>query len=850
MKGIYRCFAIVFLIVYIVSCFMVIPVQAQPDLKGFKKVAESKYLSLYYNESNKIVSVLDKRSGYIWSSAADSEYLKKAGVEDFFIQNFSSLWILTYTNLAGQESTTKDYSSFRSDVEAKTLQLKNGIKIDFYIPRIRIKFSILYTLQDDSLVVTIPANSIKELIGVKEELEKALKGAKNKLNELKEVFKKVKSAKITRVVTKKRINNIGTDIENIENTISTLQGVDDLNRKAASIASYAYDINAELIGSQEKGRGIIEIVETSKKYKSNVIEQLKKMSQLANELYTFGDTYRLQEIAGIVKIDLMPYFGSAGDNENGYMFIPDGCGAIAYYKKNHPQYLSFYSKEIYTETLYDLDQYTQEINNGLQEISLPVIGVKKGNNGFIAIAEKGSANSAINFMPSGYEVNLNRIYFSFIYRRLFETVTKNWNGQYYKIYETTPIVTDRQIRYIFLDGKKEVSYSTMANKFRGYLISNKLINRSTKNSSLPPLGLDVFMGIKEERILFDRFITMTTYSQIKEILNDLRRNGVCNIDLNLIGWSKGGYDVFPSSFWPERKLGGEKGFRDLLSHLKQFKIPLLLQVNLIDAYLKVGGFSLNRDVVRLKNGKQLTTYKRDRFLFTPIYVQNTYSKKLINFLKKYNLPGISLEKIGWYVYSDYRGKNVVSREKTTIYWMDLLNKFKNQGIRVATLEGNVYVLKYADRILNLPYKSSGYSYFDDDIPFYQMVIHGLIPYSMKPFNLFYDSKIEKLKAIEYGAMPYYQITYNDSSELKYTTYRTLFTSKYSNWRRDIIETYKTFNAIFKGINNRFIISHKKYDNGVVRVIYDNKTTIYINYSERPQKVDNITIKPLDVYVKR
>lgn len=67
--------------------------------------------------------------------------------------------------------------------------------------------------------------------------------------------------------------------------------------------------------------------------------------------------------------------------------------------------------------------------------------------------------------------------------------------------------------------------------------------------------------------------------------------------------------------------------------------------------------------------------------------------------------------------------------------------------------GNIYTLKYADYLFNIPVKSSGYHIGNETIPFFQMVVHGMIPYTSEPGNLAYDLKKQKLQWIEYGCLP-------------------------------------------------------------------------------------------------
>jgi hypothetical protein len=48
--------------------------------------------------------------------------------------------------------------------------------------------------------------------------------------------------------------------------------------------------------------------------------------------------------------------------------------------------------------------------------------------------------------------------------------------------------------------------------------------------------------------------------------------------------------------------------------------------------------------------------------------------------------------------------------------------------------GNVYSLAYADELVDVPVSSNDFYITDDEIPFYQMVIHGFIDYTGAPFQ--------------------------------------------------------------------------------------------------------------------
>ena len=58
------------------------------------------------------------------------------------------------------------------------------------------------------------------------------------------------------------------------------------------------------------------------------------------------------------------------------------------------------------------------------------------------------------------------------------------------------------------------------------------------------------------------------------------------------------------------------------------------------------------------------------------------------------------------------------------------------------------MLGHVNRIDNAPLDSSHFIFLDETIPFYQIVMHGLIPYTARAANLRDDSAAEMLRMLD------------------------------------------------------------------------------------------------------
>ena len=77
---------------------------------------------------------------------------------------------------------------------------------------------------------------------------------------------------------------------------------------------------------------------------------------------------------------------------------------------------------------------------------------------------------------------------------------------------------------------------------------------------------------------------------------------------------------------------------------------------------------------------------------------------------------------------------------------------------VAVNQGNAYVLDRVSRIRRAPGGDSSFFFADETVPFYQMVLHGIVPYTTDPGNIGPDFAGQKLKWVEFGSEPVFLLT--------------------------------------------------------------------------------------------
>ena len=130
---------------------------------------------------------------------------------------------------------------------------------------------------------------------------------------------------------------------------------------------------------------------------------------------------------------------------------------------------------------------------------------------------------------------------------------------------------------------------------------------------------------------------------------------------------------------------------------------------------------------------------------------------------------------------------------------------------------------------------------DRSIPFYQMVLHGVVPMAAEPMNYTGDFASDRLALIESGSIPSFEFIYRDNYELKDTRYN-MYGVNYKLWLQQAAALYQEMNTALKDCQAAKIVGHEQVAKGVNRTAFDNGVVLYVNYNEAPVSVGDIRIE--------
>ncbi len=559
---------------------------------------------------------------------------------------------------------------------------------------------------------------------------------------------------------------------------------------------------------------------------------------------------------GIRSISVLPYFGAAGLEEEGYMLIPDGSGALIDFNNQKASY-GAYNQDVYgRDPVLILDKNLKTAKNVL----MPVFGASFGDHGFFAAAEAGGASAAINALSSGTITSFNNVYMQFRYRQTMSatrSVANSYGGN--GVLGSTVVVDNKfsgdcyRLRYFLLE-KEEADYVGMAKKYRNYLSLTGLVKKNSTKTA--PLYLTLYGGVEDTDyflgIPYKTVKSFTSYKQAQNILKDLTEGGVDKMVVRYLGWQKGGLQAsVPTKVKFEGKLGGKKEFNALVNYAKGAGIELFPDVDFLNFY-QSGTYSIHSDAIQAATHDTAYQYTYDpntgnkqeesRWqLLTPNLSREAFTK-LAKQKDKLGTGNLSLGALGGMLYSDFTArKNAIHRDDTASIWAEIIKSAQEEFGRVMIETGNIYAAIHADYIADVTTESTHFNLTDASVPFYQIVLHGYTSYATEPINLTPDPQKAILKALETGSCLEFALIAGDAHELVETRYNYLYNANYEGWSEKIKEYYRTASPVLSAIADSEITGHEKLLEDVYRTDYGSAGSVYVNYGKKEYVADGIIV---------
>ncbi|MDR2447506.1 MAG: DUF5696 domain-containing protein [Treponema sp.] len=568
------------------------------------------------------------------------------------------------------------------------------------------------------------------------------------------------------------------------------------------------------------------------------------------------DKLAFRPVFPITQLNLLPYFGAGGVQDEGYLFVPDGSGALINFNNGKTGQLA-YNNYVYG---WDAGMFREAIihdNKG----PFPAFGVQKNGNALLCVIEEGASYASVRADVSGRNSSYNNVYgqYAVMHGASLDVSAKSDKAVY--MYQAQLPQGERIVqRYILC---AEDTYVGMAKEFRKYLLA-KDSGLNDKIDGGVPIAVEIIGAVDKIQhrvgIPFNLPLKLTSYEEAEGMVEDFAAFGWKNVNVKMIGWFNNGVEhSVPSDVRLISGLGGKNAFKSLVSTARDFGFKLYAEGDFL--HMRDNGpfdtFSLYTDAARYVTRKRIESYPysfvwfgerknwgKISYMATPLYM-----KELIQGFEektgKLGVTNVAFRTIGARLGGDYYEKRFVSREASMNLQKRTLAELKQKGRGVLVNTGFLYTAPYADFITDIPLVDQAFGITDISIPFYQIVLHGLVPFAGRAINLAEDYRLNLLKSIESGAGLYFSFMTEDSAILQETKFRQFYANEYSKWVGDADAIYQRFARDFDGLFNQKIDSHEILAPNVTLTIYENGAKVLVNAGKTSCSYEGRNVAPYD-----
>lgn len=566
-------------------------------------------------------------------------------------------------------------------------------------------------------------------------------------------------------------------------------------------------------------------------------------SVITSEIYEGDENFKL------ISISLLPFFGASTKEDEGYLLLPDGGGALVEYDSAKPGAVEYarpvYGEEPVTTKLTQPEEY--------QTVHLPVFGAKKNDQGYLAVLTEGASRGIIHARAGGGLSERFQSYPEFLYRN-YDLVLMEKKGQTVRVAD--PEHTDAEqytVSYRFLS-KEKANYMGMAEAYRSHL-QEMGMKKQEKTSG--DLFLSLVGGAKTTVNVMGfparQVQKFTGFADAVSMAETLKEQGVDGLSLQYLYWQKGGDDTpILNKISPDSVLGGKKEFAALIDYCAKEGVALYPEVDPISIRrnsITYFGQSVGVKNVQKGAAKQYTYRLNDGGANTtlPYYLLNHKKVQMVTESIRSsadsfeNLKGIGGSVFGQLVYSDLGNKNI-HRDEAEGLWAKALETLKGEGELLLSAPG-AYALPYATALCDIPTESSGFEIETASVPFYALVVRGMMPVAGTNLNETSDPEGLLATCLSLGITPKFQTLAQNEGQVRKTALGEVYNGDFASWEEEMLTAADLSAGVMEATKDAVIVSYERSDDGLIRSEFENGVVVYVNNSSEAKTIDGQEIAP-------
>ena len=416
--------------------------------------------------------------------------------------------------------------------------------------------------------------------------------------------------------------------------------------------------------------------------------------------------------------------------------------------------------------------------------------------------------------------------------------------------------------------KGEENYSAMARRYREYLIESNqmpqmLKERVKDNEHLAYAATAPEIRIRQgwkpvptpvEHQTLENEPEMrvaVTFDQVKDIVDELKRQGVEKAQLCLVGWNHKGHDGrYPTVFPVEPSLGGEEKLRECIKYAQENGYRIVGHTNRTDCYEISSDWNNGADAAKNPDGSLQANRAWSGGLMFNICYKQSHDKYFWGYEPKVAELGFSgleyvdvLSIIKPHVCYDpahpcTRKEGVEYANKMLQGLRDLFGGSQSEGgcyFVAKSLDYAMYVTMAFNRLTN----KEKYPYIDDYAPIWHIVFNGYLLHNpaSQTVNFTLKEPFYALRNAEYAARPmfYFNSAFVDDPKKNWMGNSDLTYKDKADLERSVAAVKRGYDAFkeWEYLQFETMEQHDKLAEGVYCSTYSDGSRVVVNYGKEP-----------------
>ncbi len=545
-----------------------------------------------------------------------------------------------------------------------------------------------------------------------------------------------------------------------------------------------------------------------------------------------------ESVRSVVTLSLFKDLGAGNGDEEGYIITPDGSGAVINFNNGKTK-SSEYNQKIYGKDI----AISQDMAPAKTEQAyLPIMGIVKEDNAILAVVTEGAAYASARASINGQgATGYNSAWFDFDLRSS-DSYFMGQSNTALDAFEVNKVPeTDITVRYYPI-AKEDVDYVDVALRYQQHLVDTGILTKKATDSDTP-FYLDLFGGTVKKQSVAGFPISLqtpaTTYEEAKQIIEELVNRGVDNMVITYEDFNKAGIKgQISDSVDYASVLGGKEEFKMLSDYCASIGATLAPSVDIQEYERSGNGFSkTGASAIRVTKA-YATLHAHERafgtphdtrtswYIMTPAYYQKAVQAIVKSYVQE-GMTAISLEEATNVLYSDFTAntRKMTSRQQAVANLEACYQIIKDNGLTFVADACNDYAFKYVDHIRNVPLYSSNFDVYDYDIPLYEIVIHGYIPYTTKAKNASSSADELFLLSMATGTPVHYEVMHENPNEFTDCSYDELFYTYYEGWLDIAAAEYQLTQQYLKPLADETIKDFEYISEDMVKTTFSDGTVI-------------------------